>query len=109
MSLNIPRPAVSSLWFLLTMVAPIAAGSKVSLAADYYRSRFLGRHLMSLAEQSPELVRVKSIGLPKESCPQMSDKICSLLEQEMHVPKNRVFIDFKDLEREMFGWYGKTF
>ena len=61
------------------------------------------------SDEPAAFVRVKSIGLPKESCPQMSDKICNLLEQEMHVPKNRVFIDFKDLEREMFGWNGKTF
>ena len=61
MSLNVPRPKVRSLWFLLMNVALIMAGSKVSLAADYYRSRSLGKHLMSLAEQHPELVRLESI------------------------------------------------
>jgi len=42
-------------------VALIVAGSEVSLATDYYRSRALGKHLMFLAEQNPELVRVQSI------------------------------------------------
>jgi len=55
------RLAVRSSWFLLVSVALIMAGSDVSLAADYYRSRPLGKHLMSLAEQNPELVRVESI------------------------------------------------
>ncbi len=54
-------------------------------------------------------VRLKSIGLPKERCPDLSKKICSFVEQELEVPPNRIFIDFKDLEREMFGWNGKTF
>ena len=54
-------------------------------------------------------VRLKSIGLPQDRCPEFSEKICNLLEQELSVPKDRVFIDFKDLARNMFGWNGKTF
>ncbi|MGD2023853.1 MAG: phenylpyruvate tautomerase MIF-related protein [Desulfobacterales bacterium] len=54
-------------------------------------------------------VRLKSIGLLKERCTEYSEKICRFVEQELEVPPNRVFIDFKDLEREMFGWNGKTF
>jgi phenylpyruvate tautomerase PptA (4-oxalocrotonate tautomerase family) len=61
------------------------------------------------SDEPVAFVRVKSIGLPKERCAQLSEKICGLIEQELHVPKNRVFIDFKDLERAMFGWNGKTF
>ena len=54
-------------------------------------------------------VRLKSIGLPKGRCAEFSEKICGFVEQELEVPPNRVFIDFKDLERDMFGWNGKTF
>ena len=54
-------------------------------------------------------VRLKSIGLPTERCPELAQKICSLIEQELGVPKDRIFIDFKDLERSLFGWNGKTF
>ena len=61
MSLNVLRPKVRSLWLLLMIVAVIMAGSEISFAADYYRSRPLGKHLMSLAEQNPELVCVESI------------------------------------------------
>ena len=61
MSLNVLRPKVRSLWLLLMNVALIMVGSEISLAADYYRSRPLGKHLMSLAEQNPELVRIESI------------------------------------------------
>lgn len=54
-------------------------------------------------------VRLKSIGLPKDRCTELSEKICNFIEQELGIPKNRIFIDFKDLEREMFGWDGRTF
>ena len=54
-------------------------------------------------------VRLKSIGLPVDRCPELSEKICSLIEQELGVPRDRVFIDFKDLARNLFGWNGKTF
>ena len=54
-------------------------------------------------------VRLKSIGLAEDRCAEFSEKICGFIEQELEIPKNRVFIDFKDLERKMFGWDGKTF
>ena len=54
-------------------------------------------------------VRLKSIGLPVDRCPELSEKICHLIEQELGVPKDRVFIDFKDLQGNQFGWNGKTF
>jgi phenylpyruvate tautomerase len=54
-------------------------------------------------------VRLKSIGLPRDRCTLFSEKICSFIEQELGVPQNRIFIDFKDLHRDLFGWNGKTF
>ncbi len=61
------------------------------------------------SDKPAAFVRLKSIGLPKDRCGELSQKICSYIEEEMNVPKDRVFIDFKDLERTMFGWNGKTF
>jgi hypothetical protein len=54
-------------------------------------------------------VRLKSIGLPKDRCPELSEKICGFINQELGVPINRIFIDFIDLEGALFGWNGKTF
>ena len=61
------------------------------------------------SDEPAAFVRLKSIGLPKERCAEYSEKICGFVERELEVPSNRVFIDFKNLEREMFGWDGKTF
>ena len=54
-------------------------------------------------------VRLKSIGLPKENCTEYSEKICGFVERELKVAPDRVFVDFNNLERDMFGWNGKTF
>jgi len=54
-------------------------------------------------------VRLKSIGLPRDRCTELSEKICGFIYQELGVPINRIFIDFKDLEGSLFGWNGKTF
>ncbi len=54
-------------------------------------------------------VRLKSIGLPKEQCSEFSERICEFVLQELGVAKDRIFIDFQDLERSLFGWSGKTF
>ena len=61
------------------------------------------------SDEPAAFVRLKSIGLPKEHCTGLSEKICGFVEQKLEVPPNRVFIDFKDLERELFGWNSKTF
>ena len=55
------------------------------------------------------MVQLYSIGLPGERCPEFSAKICAFVEEELGVAPERIFIDFRDLERSMFGWNGKTF
>ncbi|MCP4688863.1 MAG: hypothetical protein GY859_12485 [Desulfobacterales bacterium] len=54
-------------------------------------------------------VELKSIGLPRDRCPELSEKISGFIQTELKAPPNRVFIEFKDLARDMFGWNGSTF
>jgi phenylpyruvate tautomerase PptA (4-oxalocrotonate tautomerase family) len=61
------------------------------------------------SDEPAAFVRLKSIGLPTDRCPELSEKICHHIQEELGVPQDRVFIDFKDLEKSMFGWNGKTF
>ncbi len=51
---------------------------------------------------------LKSIGLATDRCPELSEKICGFIEQELGVSKGRIFIDFKNLEGKLFGWDGRT-
>ena len=61
------------------------------------------------SDEPAAFVRLKSIGLSRERCTEFSEKICSYVEKELKVPPDRVFIDFKVLEKDLFGWNGKTF
>jgi phenylpyruvate tautomerase PptA (4-oxalocrotonate tautomerase family) len=54
-------------------------------------------------------VRLESIGLPRDRCADLSAELCRYIEEELDVPRDRIFVDFRDLERNMFGWNGKTF
>ncbi|WP_461210310.1 phenylpyruvate tautomerase MIF-related protein [Desulfocurvus sp. DL9XJH121] len=54
-------------------------------------------------------VEFKSIGLAENVCADQSAGICEFVERELGVPQARVYIEFKNLERCLFGWNGATF
>lgn len=54
-------------------------------------------------------VMLKSIGLPVDRTGEFSSKICAFLKAEMGVEGDKVYIDFADIERSMFGWNSGTF
>jgi phenylpyruvate tautomerase len=54
-------------------------------------------------------VRLKSIGLSRDMCGEYSANICGFIEEELKIPKDRIYIDFSDLDGKMFGWNAKTF
>ncbi len=58
---NVFRRGVRPIRFLLTVVVLIMMNISIARAAEYRDSRSLGRHLMSLAEQNPDLIRITDI------------------------------------------------
>lgn len=54
-------------------------------------------------------VKLVSLGLPIEKANPLSALICAEVEAYLSVPPNRVFVEFVNAERELFGWNGKTF
>ena len=54
-------------------------------------------------------VELKSIGLPENQTSNISAEICNFVEQKLNVPQNRIYIEFADAKRSMFGWNGGTF
>ncbi|WP_291329914.1 phenylpyruvate tautomerase MIF-related protein [Desulfovibrio sp. UCD-KL4C] len=50
-----------------------------------------------------------SISLQPEKCMELSKSVCEFLTAEFSISGSRVFIEFRDLERSMFGWNGRTF
>ncbi len=54
-------------------------------------------------------LELKSIGLPESTTQALSDNLCTLMAQELDIEKNRIYIEFADAPRHMWGWNGGTF
>ncbi|PNR99170.1 hypothetical protein X927_05995 [Petrotoga mexicana DSM 14811] len=54
-------------------------------------------------------VELRSIGLPESQTKDLSKVLCQLLEQQLNIPKDRVYINFLDIKNTMWGWKGDTF
>jgi phenylpyruvate tautomerase PptA (4-oxalocrotonate tautomerase family) len=52
---------------------------------------------------------LKSIGLPEGSTPALSKALCDLIEEAIGVAPERVYIEFVDAPRALWGWNAKTF
>lgn len=55
------------------------------------------------------LLTMKSLGLQAGQCAALSERLCAFMEKESGIPANRIYIEFADHERSMFGWNSGTF
>ena len=60
-------------------------------------------------DQPAAYLELKSIGLPEGQTPALSHALCELLEAEIGVPRDRIYVEFADASRSMWGWNGTTF
>jgi len=54
-------------------------------------------------------LELKSIGLPEEATAALSDALCSLINESLGIAKERIYIEFSNAKRHMWGWNGGTF
>jgi phenylpyruvate tautomerase PptA (4-oxalocrotonate tautomerase family) len=54
-------------------------------------------------------IELKSIGLPTDRTKEISSKLCEFLKRETGVALDRMYIEFADADRAMWGWNGTTF
>ena len=52
---------------------------------------------------------LKSITLPVERTAELSARLCELISTELGIPPERIYIEFSDLQRHLFGWNARTF
>ncbi len=65
---------------------------------------------MSGSAGEAAFVDVRSIGgLGGEVNRRLSQKVCSLLNESLGVPPNRVYLNFTDVPAADWGWKGNTF
>ncbi len=54
-------------------------------------------------------VKLKSLGLPETDTAELSAKICDFISAELGIKSARIYIEFSNPERHMWGWDGRTF
>lgn len=54
-------------------------------------------------------LELKSIALPEEQTSRFSASLCQLMEQHLGVSRERVYIEFSNASRHLWGWNGTTF
>ena len=54
-------------------------------------------------------MQLKSIGLSQTQIENLTKSLCNLAKQEMDVAKDRVYIEFSDVDGSMWGWNDSTF
>ena len=54
-------------------------------------------------------LELKSIGLPESKTTNLSSTLCELIENKTGINKARIYIEFADAPRAMWGWNGGTF
>jgi len=78
------------------------------------------RYVMVMLEANPNMIfsgntsplaylELKSIGLPGDRTSDLSDALSSLITVQLDIPAERIYIEFANAERHMWGWSGGTF
>ena len=70
----------------------------------------VGRTMLFAGSDQPlAYLELKSIGLPAERTPEFSAALCELVHERLRIPMERIYIEFTDVERRLWGWNGATF
>jgi phenylpyruvate tautomerase PptA (4-oxalocrotonate tautomerase family) len=78
------------------------------------------RYVMTMLEPNPSMLfagddsplaylELKSINLPDDRTGEISEVLSNLITQKLSIPADRIYIEFSNAERHMWGWSGGTF
>lgn len=109
----------------LTTNVPLPTAQQDSLLAQLSQStaRMLGKpesyvmvkvefaSTMLFAGTSEPLayLELKSIGLPEEMTADFSQALCKSVTDVLNIPPQRIYIEFANASRHMWGWDARTF
>ncbi|MCG8428675.1 MAG: phenylpyruvate tautomerase MIF-related protein [Chromatiales bacterium] len=69
-----------------------------------------GRQMLFDASVEPlAYLELKSIGLPTGQTTELSAALAEFISTTLSIPKDRIYIEFTETARHMWGWNGKTF
>ena len=66
---------------------------------------------MSFAGDNAPLafLELKSLGLPESNTTQLSAELCDFISQQLDISSDRIYIEFSNGERHLWGWKNATF
>lgn len=65
--------------------------------------------LFAGSNEPAALVQLKSLGLPEKNTAELSASICDFISSEFYIDSARIYIEFSNPERHMWGWDKRTF
>ncbi len=69
-----------------------------------------GESLLFAGSDAPAAyIEVKSIGLAEDRLKGISKALCDLLNRELKIPAERIYIEFASAQGPWWGWKGSTF
>lgn len=88
-----------------------AASDGIGKPEAYIMTAYSSVQAMTFGGNSEPAVflECKSFGLKEEQTADLSAILCSFCQDELGVPKDRVYIEFSSAEGVMWGWDGRTF
>ena len=88
-----------------------AVASMLSKPESYVMVKYTHNEMMLFAGNDAPLahVKLKSLGLPEDQTANYSNKIATLLAEILNISAERIYIEFANPARHMWGWNGATF
>jgi len=106
---NIDLPADKQQVVIKTLSRTVAA--QLGKAERYVMVALeVGTPMLFAASNEPlAYLELKSIGLPEEDTGQLSQSLCRAVNEALGVPSDRIYIEFSNAPRHLWGWDGRTF
>ncbi len=54
-------------------------------------------------------LELKAVGLPVRNTKHFSAVLCTIINEHLGIPKERIYVKFIDVKHGMWGWKGDTF
>jgi len=68
------------------------------------------QHLIFAGNDQPAAyLELKSINLPESQTTELSSALCDFISEQLGIDNSRVYIEFSNAQRHMWGWSGATF
>ena len=64
---------------------------------------------MSGTTEATAYIELKSINLPEDQTEKLSNSLCQHIGEKLNIPASRIYIEFSNAQRHLWGWDGRTF